>query len=130
MAGYISPLFTDDSSGAELYHYSQFDTVRDLVKEFLFDYPQNKVRCSYFKSLVEDSDIAGICCAAYSENDVLLLDDLLGYIDIPASMSGLVCDIVRKSSKMAYLMIYNQNNINPESVKALRIISNGLGKIF
>ena len=130
MAGYSSPLFTDDSSGAELYHYSQFDNVRDLVKEFLFDYPKNKIRCSYFKSLVEDSDIAGICCVAYSENDATLLDDLLGFIDIPASMSGLVCDVIRKSSNLVYLMIYNQNNINPQSVKSLRFISNGLGKVF
>lgn len=112
------------------YSYKDFDTIRDLIKEFLLDYPRNKISVSYFKSMLTFSDIAGICCTSSNPQDAALLDDLHGYIDIPAGMEGLVCDIIRKSPSMVYLMIYNPKNINPQSVKSLRFTSDGLGKIF
>ena len=115
----------EDEPHKSFYSFSRFDSVKDLVKNFLMEYPRNKISCKYFRPLSHESDVAGICCSSDNSDDASLLDDLFGYIDIPASMSGFVCDIVRKNPSVSYLMVYDQNSMHEENIRSLNFVSCG-----
>ena len=110
-----------DNSSAK-YNFSRFDSIRNLIREFLLDYPNTKIATRYFKPLSQGSDVAGIFCQADSSEDTEILDGLFGFIDIPAGMDGLSCDIVKRGSA-TYFFVYDSNLIHPKNIKTVNVYS-------
>lgn len=114
------PLFEDDPAPVQ-YGFLPFSNAASLAKDFLLDYPRNKISMRWFKSMQESADIAGFCCTATTPEDLSILDSLLGYLDIPASMDGLKLDLVQTSKTKAYLVVYLSERIHQSTLRSLRI---------
>lgn len=112
-----APLFEDESSNMR-YSFSKYDNVKELIRNYLFDFPRNKISSKFFKSIVDGSDIAGIFCKAQTDDDVEILDGLFGYIDIPAGTDGLICDLA-KVGNSTYFFVYDNSQINQCNVRSL-----------
>ena len=101
--------------------FAKYSNAKNLIVDYLCDYPRNKITRSFFKSMVSNATVAGICCSASNDQDTEILDGLFGYIDIPAGMDGLVCDLVRISKTSTYFFVYDNSRVGQYSVRHVNI---------
>jgi len=97
--------------------------IEDLLKSFLSDKRYEGLSASYFTPHCFARDNQGIHCA-YSGNDETVVEDLLGYLDIPAMLNGLSIETVRSSSgSCLHVFVYDEDRFSVDNLRKLNIMS-------
>ena len=97
--------------------------IEDILKSFLTDKKYEWLSASYFAPHCFAHDNQGIHCA-YAGNDESVIEDLLGFLDIPAMMNGFLVESVRSSSNgQLHVFVYDEDKFHPDNLRKLNIMN-------
>ena len=99
--------------------------IEDILKSFLADKKYEGLSASYFAPHCFAHDNQGIHCA-YAGNDESVVEDLLGFLDIPAMMNGFMVESVRSAANgNLHVFIYDEDRFHIDNLRKLNIMNTG-----
>lgn len=102
--------------------------IEDILKSFLSDKKYEGLSAFYFMPHCFAHENQGIHCI-YSGSDETVIEDLLGYVDIPAMMNGFTVESVKSASyNMSHVFIYDEDRFHVDNLRKLNIMNTD--KIF
>lgn len=97
--------------------------IEDILKSFMADKKYEGLSASYFAPHCFAHDNQGIHCS-YSGSDETVVEDLLGYLDIPAMMNGFLVESVRSvANGMLHVFIYDEDRFHIDNLRKLNIMN-------
>lgn len=98
--------------------------IEEILKSFMgTDKRYDGLSACYFTPHCFSSDNQGIHCT-YSGKDESVVEDLLGYLDIPAMMNGLMVESVRSSSNgYLHVFVYDDDRFHADNLRKLNIMN-------
>lgn len=97
--------------------------IEDILKSFLSDKKYEGLSASYFAPHCFARDNQGIHCS-YTGQDESVIEDLLGYLDIPAMMNGFLVESVRSASNgTLHVFVYDEDRFHIDNLRKLNIMN-------
>ena len=97
--------------------------IEDILKSFLLDKKYEGLSACYFTPHCFARDNQGIHCS-YVGNDETVIEDLLGYLDIPAMMNGFLVESVRSAANGAlHVFVYDDDKFHVDNLRKLNIMN-------
>ena len=104
---------------------SRFEGIKNLMTEFCMD-SKAEIKIRYFQRtsafLSGNPLVVGIYCVVSDPKESGLMDDLNGFLDIPASMQGFTCEVVSKG-RSTYAVVYDPNLIHRDCIRKAEFCS-------
>lgn len=97
--------------------------IEVILKSFL----KNDEKCtdlsvSYFMPHCFADNNQGIHCS-YNGTNENIIEDLLGFVDIPAMMNGFLVETVKSSNGTFHVFIYDEDKFHPDNLRKLNIMN-------
>lgn len=98
--------------------------IEDFLKEFLgSDQKYDGLSASYFVPNCFANENQGIHCI-YDGSDPSVIEDLLGFLDIPAMMNGFSLESVKsKANGSFHVFVYDDEKFHIDNIRNLRIMN-------
>ena len=115
----------EDNKTTRIKGMSRFEGIKGLMTEFCMD-SKADVKIRYFQRisayLSGNPLVVGIYCMVSNPKESGLMDDLNGFLDIPASMQGFACEVVSKG-RSTYAVVYDPNLIHRDCIRKTEFYS-------
>lgn len=98
--------------------------IEDILKSFMGSEKKYEgLSACYFAPHCFARENQGIHCV-YSGNDSNVIEDLLGYLDIPVMMNGLLIETVKSQANgMYHVFVYDDDRFHIDNLRKLNIMN-------
>lgn len=96
--------------------------IEEVLKSFLLDKKYEGLSAYYFMPHCFARDNQGIHCF-YSGSNESVIEDLLGYLDIPTMMNGFLIESVKAANGTIHLFIYDEDKFHVDNLRKLNIMN-------